>query len=99
MQEEIFGPVLAIAKAKDWKEAIAMYNDTEFGLTGSYFSTDEDRIAEALETVHCGNLYIISQMHRRIWWVYIPLAASICRERIPKQAVTTDLMLLTERPS
>jgi 1-pyrroline-5-carboxylate dehydrogenase len=58
MQEEIFGPVLAIAKAKDWQEAIAMYNDTEFGLTGSYFSTDEDRIAEALETVHCGNLYI-----------------------------------------
>lgn len=58
MQEEIFGPVLAIAKAKDWKEAIAMYNDTEFGLTGSYFSTDEDRIAKALETVHCGNLYI-----------------------------------------
>lgn len=58
MQEEIFGPVLAIAKAADWREAIAMYNDTEFGLTGSYFSTDEDRIAEALETVHCGNLYI-----------------------------------------
>ncbi|KRE75096.1 L-glutamate gamma-semialdehyde dehydrogenase [Paenibacillus sp. Soil750] len=58
MQEEIFGPVLAIAKAADWQEAIAMYNDTEFGLTGSYFSTDEDRIAEALETVHCGNLYI-----------------------------------------
>ncbi|MNY71340.1 1-pyrroline-5-carboxylate dehydrogenase [compost metagenome] len=27
-------------------------------MTGSYFSTDEDRIAEALETVHCGNLYI-----------------------------------------
>ncbi|KRE90249.1 1-pyrroline-5-carboxylate dehydrogenase [Paenibacillus sp. Soil766] len=58
MQEEIFGPVLAIAKAADWQEAIDMYNDTEFGLTGSYFSTDEDRIAEALETVHCGNLYI-----------------------------------------
>ena len=31
MQEEIFGPVLAIAKAKDWQEAIAMYNDTELG--------------------------------------------------------------------
>lgn len=58
MQEEIFGPVLAIAKAKDWQEAIAIYNDTEFGLTGAYFSTDEERIAEALETVHCGNLYI-----------------------------------------
>ncbi|MCY9658644.1 L-glutamate gamma-semialdehyde dehydrogenase [Paenibacillus chondroitinus] len=58
MQEEIFGPVLAIAKAKDWKEAIVMYNDTEFGLTGSYFSTNEERISEALDTVHCGNLYI-----------------------------------------
>jgi 1-pyrroline-5-carboxylate dehydrogenase len=58
MQEEIFGPVLAIAKAKDWKEAIAMYNDTEFGLTGSYYSTNEERISEALDTVHCGNLYI-----------------------------------------
>ncbi|MFC5448684.1 L-glutamate gamma-semialdehyde dehydrogenase [Paenibacillus aestuarii] len=58
MQEEIFGPVLALAKAKDWQEAIAMYNDTEFGLTGSYYSTDEERIAEALESVHCGNLYI-----------------------------------------
>ncbi|KIL40096.1 1-pyrroline-5-carboxylate dehydrogenase [Gordoniibacillus kamchatkensis] len=58
MQEEIFGPVLAMAKAKDWREAIAMYNDTEFGLTGSFFSSDEDRIAAALEEMHCGNLYV-----------------------------------------
>lgn len=58
MQEEIFGPVLAISKASDWQEAIRMYNDTEFGLTGSYFSTDEMRIAVALEEMHCGNLYV-----------------------------------------
>lgn len=58
MQEEIFGPVLSIAKAADWKEAIAIYNDTEYGLTGSYFSQDEDRISVAEETIHCGNLYI-----------------------------------------
>ena len=58
MQEEIFGPVLAIAKARDYREAIAMYNDTEFGLTGSFFSRDEARIAEALEDMHCGNLYV-----------------------------------------
>ncbi|MCZ8522151.1 MULTISPECIES: L-glutamate gamma-semialdehyde dehydrogenase [Paenibacillus] len=58
MQEEIFGPVLAIGKAKDYQEAIAMYNDTEFGLTGSFYSTDEERIAEALDTMHCGNLYV-----------------------------------------
>ncbi|GAK38322.1 L-glutamate gamma-semialdehyde dehydrogenase [Paenibacillus urinalis] len=58
MKEEIFGPVLAICKASDYKEAIEIYNDTEFGLTGSYFSSDQDRIEEALETMHCGNLYI-----------------------------------------
>jgi 1-pyrroline-5-carboxylate dehydrogenase len=58
MQEEIFGPVLAIGKAKDYKEAIAMYNDTEFGLTGSFFSRDEEHIAYALQETHCGNLYI-----------------------------------------
>jgi 1-pyrroline-5-carboxylate dehydrogenase len=58
MQEEIFGPVLAIGKAKDWKEAIDLYNDTDFGLTGSFFSTDESRIEYALENQHCGNLYI-----------------------------------------
>lgn len=58
MQEEIFGPVLAIGKAKDWREAIRLFNDTEFGLTGSFFSKDEDRIREAAETIHCGNLYV-----------------------------------------
>lgn len=58
MKEEIFGPVLALAKATDWKEGIDIYNNTEYGLTGAYFSQDEERIAYALEHVHCGNLYI-----------------------------------------
>ncbi|MFC4103380.1 L-glutamate gamma-semialdehyde dehydrogenase [Paenibacillus xanthanilyticus] len=58
MQEEIFGPVLALGKAKDWREAIDLYNDTEFGLTGAFFSKDESRIEEALQTMHCGNLYV-----------------------------------------
>jgi len=58
MQEEIFGPVLAIAKAADWKEAIEVYNDTEYGLTGAYHSKNEERINYALENMHCGNLYI-----------------------------------------
>ncbi|WP_017812769.1 L-glutamate gamma-semialdehyde dehydrogenase [Paenibacillus shenyangensis] len=58
MQEEIFGPVLALCSAKDYQEAIEIYNDTEFGLTGAFFSTNEERISEALETMHCGNLYV-----------------------------------------
>ena len=44
-QEEIFGPVLAVTKAKDFDEALAMANDTEFGLTGAVYSQNpaEDR--------------------------------------------------------
>lgn len=58
MQEEIFGPVLALAKAVDWKEAIEIYNDTDYGLTGAYHSKGTERIDYALENMHCGNLYI-----------------------------------------
>ncbi|SHE32826.1 delta-1-pyrroline-5-carboxylate dehydrogenase [Seinonella peptonophila] len=58
MQEEIFGPVLAITRATDWQEAIQIYNHTEYGLTGSFFSKDEHRIQQAQEQMHCGNLYI-----------------------------------------
>lgn len=58
MQEEIFGPVLALAKAADWQEAIEIYNDTDYGLTGAYHSQNEERIQYALENMYCGNLYI-----------------------------------------
>jgi 1-pyrroline-5-carboxylate dehydrogenase len=58
MQEEIFGPVLVIAKAKDWEEAIETYNNTDYGLTGGFFSSNEARIEQAIERMYCGNLYI-----------------------------------------
>src|SRR5260370_1175526 len=41
-QEEIFGPVLAVIKAKDFDDALHIANDTEYGLTGSLFSQDEN---------------------------------------------------------
>ncbi len=56
-QEEIFGPVLAVIKAEDWKDAIAIANSTEFGLTGAYYSTDPERLAYARREFHVGNLY------------------------------------------
>ena len=37
-QEEIFGPVLAVIKARDFEDALAIANNTEFGLTGSIYS-------------------------------------------------------------
>ncbi len=57
-QEEIFGPVLAIIKADDWKHAIAIANGTEYGLTGAYYSAIPERIAFARREFHVGNLYI-----------------------------------------
>lgn len=56
-QEEIFGPVLTVIKAKDFNDALDIANDTEFGLTGSLYSTDEQHIARAKEEYHVGNLY------------------------------------------
>ncbi|GCE17386.1 L-glutamate gamma-semialdehyde dehydrogenase [Dictyobacter kobayashii] len=56
-QEEIFGPVLAVIKAKDFDHALEIANDTEYGLTGSLYSTDAAHIARAKEEYHVGNLY------------------------------------------
>ncbi len=57
-QEEIFGPVLAITKARDFDEALAFANNTEYGLTGALFSRDRSRIERATREFHVGNLYI-----------------------------------------
>ena len=56
-QEEIFGPVLAIVKANDFDHAIEIANNTEFGLTGSIYTTDERKIERAREDFFVGNLY------------------------------------------
>ncbi len=57
-QEEIFGPVLSILKAKSFEEALDIANSTEFGLTGSVYSRDRYRIPIAKKKFHVGNLYI-----------------------------------------
>ncbi len=57
-QEEIFGPVLAVTKAKDFDEALSMANDSEFGLTGAVYSKNPKKIARAAEDFHVGNLYM-----------------------------------------
>jgi len=57
-QEEVFGPVLTFVKADDFEQAIAIANNTEYGLTGGLFSQDEQRLARAGEDFHVGNLYL-----------------------------------------
>ena len=57
-QEEIFGPVLAVIKARDFAEAIEIGNNTEYGLTGSVYSNDRQRLDWASRELHVGNLYL-----------------------------------------
>lgn len=57
MKEEIFGPVVAITKADTFEEAIAIANDTEYGLTGAVITTNRAHQEYAREEFHVGNLY------------------------------------------
>ncbi|MEO6162723.1 MAG: proline dehydrogenase family protein, partial [Candidatus Binatia bacterium] len=57
-QEEIFGPVLAVIKAKDFAQALAIANDSQFALTGGIFSRSPAHIEQARKEFRVGNLYI-----------------------------------------
>jgi 1-pyrroline-5-carboxylate dehydrogenase len=56
-QEEIFGPVLAIIKAKNYDDALAIANNTEYGLTGAVYTNDREKLNHARRVFHVGNLY------------------------------------------
>ena len=56
-QEEVFGPVLACIRARDFDAGLEIANDTEYGLTGAVFSRRRDRLERARRDFHVGNLY------------------------------------------
>lgn len=56
-QEEIFGPVLAVIKAEDFDDALRIANNTIYGLTGSVYSNNREKLMKAREEFHVGNLY------------------------------------------
>ncbi len=56
-QEEIFGPVLAIIKSNSFDEALAIANNTEYGLTGAIYTHSREKLDRAREEFHVGNLY------------------------------------------
>jgi 1-pyrroline-5-carboxylate dehydrogenase len=57
-QEEIFGPVLAVIKAKNFDDALEIANNTEFGLTGAVYTKNRQKLERAAEEFHVGNLYL-----------------------------------------
>jgi len=57
-QEEVFAPVLAVIKARDFDHALEIANDTEFGLTGALYSKSPERLDRARREFFVGNLYL-----------------------------------------
>jgi RHH-type proline utilization regulon transcriptional repressor/proline dehydrogenase/delta 1-pyrroline-5-carboxylate dehydrogenase len=57
-QEEIFGPVLSVMKAKTYEEAIHLANDTAYALTGGIYSRSPANVESARQQFDVGNLYI-----------------------------------------
>ena len=57
-QEEIFGPVLSVSRARDFSHALELANDTEYGLTGAVYSRNPETIHRARQEFFVGNLYI-----------------------------------------
>jgi 1-pyrroline-5-carboxylate dehydrogenase len=55
-REEIFGPVLAFLKARDYDDAMGIANGTEYGLTGAYYG--RERVERAKADFRVGNLYV-----------------------------------------
>ncbi len=56
-QEEIFGPVLAVIRARDFDHALEIANNTEYGLTGAVYSRGREKLNHARQEFHVGNLY------------------------------------------
>jgi 1-pyrroline-5-carboxylate dehydrogenase len=57
-QEEIFGPVLAVIRARDYDHALEIANNTEYGLTGAVYSKSTEKLEHARRAFHVGNLYL-----------------------------------------
>ncbi len=57
-REEIFGPVLSIIGYKDDAEAVAIANDTEYGLSGYVSGTDMERARAVAEQIRSGQVHI-----------------------------------------
>ena len=57
-QDEIFGPLLAVIRSHNFDHALEIANGTEYGLTGSVYTTCRKKIDKARRHFHVGNLYV-----------------------------------------
>jgi acyl-CoA reductase-like NAD-dependent aldehyde dehydrogenase len=66
-REEVFGPVVAVLPFDDEADAVAMANDTEYGLSGSIFTSDVGRALRVARGIEAGNLSVNSNSAVRYW--------------------------------
>lgn len=66
-REEVFGPVVSVMTFEDEAEAIAMANDSEYGLSGSIWTRDIGRALRVSRGVETGNLSVNSHSSVRFW--------------------------------
>jgi acyl-CoA reductase-like NAD-dependent aldehyde dehydrogenase len=57
MRDETFGPVIGVQKVRDDAEALALMNDTSYGLTAAVYTADGDRARRLLAEVNAGSAY------------------------------------------
>jgi betaine-aldehyde dehydrogenase len=66
-REEVFGPVVAVMPFSDEAEAVAMANDTDYGLSGSIYTADLGRAMRVSRGIQAGNLSVNSHSSVRYW--------------------------------
>ena len=66
-REEVFGPVVAVLPFDDEADAVAKANDTEYGLSGSIFTSDVGRALRVARGIQSGNLSVNSHSAVRFW--------------------------------
>ena len=57
-QEEIFGPVLSVARFRELEEAVALANDSKYGLVASVWTRDVARSMEMIQRLEAGQVYV-----------------------------------------
>jgi acyl-CoA reductase-like NAD-dependent aldehyde dehydrogenase len=66
-REEVFGPVVSVMPFDDEADAVAKANDTEYGLSGSIFTSDLGRALRVARGIEAGNLSVNSNSAVRYW--------------------------------
>jgi betaine-aldehyde dehydrogenase len=66
-REEVFGPVVAVMPFDDEEHAVALANDSDYGLSGSIFTSDLGRGLRVARGVEAGNLSLNSHSSVRYW--------------------------------